>query len=331
MNEDHLSWADFLSILDQEMEPEKLRRLQEHLFSCHKCKQKYQEIEAVKSVVSDINKKHSPVDKGCLDDERIAAYLDGILSQTEVQSLQEHIQGCDSCFSRQVRAFKFHRQLESGEKRMISTPSWLKDKAISQFSPQASHSQSDSIPETVGKKVLRWLRQGLASPLPGYAIAGILLMFFIWQGDTNRPMPERLISFPEATGLWIYNEVPVTYRNGKMSQSKIVDERQALYKEPQFSGLVVKEKKDCGLTFTWPKMEDTQKYHFVLFSPDRADKQILVSVDTSNNEYDYCYKKFGSLNHDRLYKWEVSGKYGKGLHFKAKGMFTLVETKQMEN
>lgn len=325
MKENHISWADLLAILDQEMEPERLKKLQEHLTACPECKQKYHEINMVRTAASDSDRKKSSVGEGCVDDEKIAAFLDKRLSEAEVQSLQKHIQECDSCFSRQARAFKSHLHLESHEGKMISTPSWLKDKAISHCSSQATNSKSEFFLRAIGEKILRWLKQGLVSPLPGYAIAGILLIFFLWGGNKNRSAQERLINFPETTGLWIYKEIPVSYRDGNENPDMIMDDKQPLYREPNFSGLVVKEKEDCGLAFSWPKMENTQKYHFTLFFLDNREKQVLLSVDTSENAYDYCYKKFGNLNFDRLYKWEVSGKYGDGLHFKAKGNFTLVK------
>jgi hypothetical protein len=322
---DHISWPDMLAAVDHALEPARQEGVYKHLAECRDCLQRWQEIRRMRIVFSAGKQPESPLGDECLDEEKIAGYLDRSLAEAEFRKLNQHIQDCDFCFCRLAYAYKCHQRLKLKKDKMITTPPWLVEKALSLSQSTSRESRPGWIPR-LGLELRRlfgWIRAELFSPVPGYTLAGICLLLLLWQGLSRET--GRLVSFPETTGLWVFAEVPVAYRDNAGKSVMTVDESRALYREPHFAGMKVKQKKGWGLVFTWPKMKDTQEYNFTLLAKGKEKDRILVSVTTREEKYEYSYKKYGMLDTDQLYEWVVSGNYGDGLHFKARASFTIVK------
>jgi hypothetical protein len=328
-NTGHISWPDLLATVDQACETGGQERIFKHLAKCQECLQKWEEIRKMRVIFSAGKQPESPPSKNCLDEEKIATYLDQRLSEAEVQALQRHIRNCNFCFYRLAHSYKCQQQIESQESEPVTTPPWLLKEALSLGQPTSRPRRPDSArTRRIGFNLQRpfaWIRERLLSPLPGYALAGVSLLLLLLLRPGLSREAGQLVSFPETTGLWVFAEVPVAYRNGTGGVATALDESKALYQEPLFSGMRVEEKKGRGLVFCWPTMKDTQEYNFTLLSKDRKGDRILLSVTTPKERYDYSYKKYGTLETGRLYEWVVSGNYGDGLHFKAKANFTIIK------
>ncbi len=263
----------------------------------------------------------------CLDEETIAVYLDNGLSKKENQKLQEHIKTCNRCFHQLAGFYKNYHNTKQEEIQHASLPVWLNERILALNQPDsASVAPAPKIKQPPAAcnlpQILSWIKKILASPIPAYALAGVLLMFFI---KAQPDKSSRLLSFPQTTDLWVFDKVAVAYKNTTTAKAPVLDEGQALYREPNFDGMTVKEKKDQGLVFNWPQIKDTHKYRFSLSYQSGEKEQVLVSIITSGQTYEYSYEKYGRLVPDRLYKWVVSGNYGEGLYFKAKSYFAAVK------
>ncbi len=321
----HLSWPDLMAVIDQASESAKQSQVHKHLAECQDCFQKWQEIKQMRVMLSTCDQAESPFTLDCLDEELIAAYLDQQLTEAEVNKLNRHIHTCDLCLSNLAHSFECHQKLMLKESNTPPIPSWLMEKAMALNSTAAKTPEVGWLTQTKRalKRVLSWTQESLLSHVPGYSLAGVFLILMLWQGF--KVEPARLISFPESTRLLVFAEIPVAYRDGVEKWAMAPDNVNVLQQEPNFNGMLVENKEDWGLVFTWPKMEGTKEYNFTLFSRVAKHERVLVSFTTQEEIYAYSYAKYGPLDPDHVYEWVVSGKYGDGLHFKAKASFAVVK------
>lgn len=76
----HISWANILAAADQALEADELERVFSHIAQCHECNRNWQKVQGLQPVFP-VNGQ-SDMKESCLDAEKIAAYLDGDLSQS---------------------------------------------------------------------------------------------------------------------------------------------------------------------------------------------------------------------------------------------------------
>jgi len=317
----HISWEELLAAADRALEVEEWRRAEAHLVQCAECELKWRKVQRLREAFW-LDASVVPGREDCLEEDKLAAYLDERLPAEEAYGVQQHIQQCEECFSRLARACK--AQASKPGREIVSTPAWLKKLAQAAAGPVPGRSRS------IWSRFWRGLQEKLggwlASPWPGYVLAGVLLALLLWPEGKRQTM--QVVNLPQTTGLWVFPEAAVSFRGRGADRSMVLDESRVLHRELNFSGMKVQEKPGWGLIFTWPKMEGTQEYNFTLFVQDEQGKRVIVSVTTPEERYDFSYAKYGRLSPGRLYEWEVCGKYGAGLYFKAEAKFIIKMVEQ---
>lgn len=325
----HLSWADIIEAKDGIASQDKL----DHLAECEECRDNRRQMQELQLLF--------PQDGGstinnpdCLDDEKIAAFIDDTLSASEKDQARRHIAKCESCFFRSAQTHKSCEDLKAKKSALAATPDWLLEKALA-LDKGFSREQTLVIKEGKTIPLLSRLKKGLASPVPAYALAGIFLFVLLIRQKTVRPLafyksePDRngakVICLPETTSFSVFRETAVNLRGTNAGSYPVLDETQVVSQEPDFNGLTVIEKLGSGLIFTWPKIEGNREYLFKLDTLGDQGNRIMLSVVAKAEKFEYSFEKYGYPAPNRLHKWEIIGRYGDGLFFKAQNDFILVK------
>jgi hypothetical protein len=324
IDSNHISWPDLLTAIDQTHAMADQDEVYKHLATCKDCLRKWQEIRGVKDIFTEYKQTIPHPGKSCLDEEKVAVFLDQGLPETELQEIQKHITGCDYCFFLLASSYKAKQTFLAAEGNRSAIPSKLLERVLSLNQSDAKRPKPGWFTQQGNKlrQVIGWISERMLSPVPGYTLAGILLLLLLWQRLDNTP--GRLIAFPETSGLLVFADLPISYRDNTSKWAMAPDERRILQREPLFSGMTVEEQAGQGLIFNWPKIEGVPEYHLTLFTKTPQEEQVLLSITTNTESYKYSYDKYSKLTPDHIYEWVISGKYGDGLHFKVKASFAIV-------
>lgn len=122
------SIKDILMLEDGESSKEEAKKIKDHMEECSNCQQNTDFLKVLSIAVPQAMKEiESERTKDCLDDERLAAYLDNKFSEEKKQKIEEHLTECSLC-SQEVVSLR--EMLDSIEKEGIEeTPDWLIEKA----------------------------------------------------------------------------------------------------------------------------------------------------------------------------------------------------------
>ena len=96
--------SQFVQIWNRDATPEVLAGYQAHLDACNTCRQRWEEFSQKANWLSNrmaVNRQQSERKTAgpCPDPERLAEYTSGVLSATDAQAVEQHLQHCFMCAS----------------------------------------------------------------------------------------------------------------------------------------------------------------------------------------------------------------------------------------
>ena len=241
-NSQCITVEEVLQMIDSVFEKKRDEEMRAHIAQCPSCKQLYQNLLKLDMAIKTNTLLNVPkIDKTCLDELTIAAYVDNSLPGKEKDKADKHLRSCEHCLHQIVSLRRTIQELQTAKLENVPDAILVQTKQMIPEEIKGIRRWKNLIDEYLAranelfnqKYSLRWV---------GYAMSVLLIVF--------------VISSSLIESNFNSTNIPVVEIRG---EHKIIQNRLELF-APE-SGAIIRNNR---ISFIWKRLTNAEEYHFVL-------------------------------------------------------------------